>query len=82
MLRSLGGNLTEFIGNLDALHSYLALSYQVCLYVIISVCVLVPSFAEDLKETTRLRQLPCHIFSYIHIVTALCTLEKPHFTSA
>ncbi|XP_041821748.1 guanylate cyclase soluble subunit beta-2 [Chelmon rostratus] len=28
MLRSLGGNLTEFIGNLDALHSYLALSYQ------------------------------------------------------
>uniref|UniRef100_A0A8C0JD53 guanylate cyclase n=1 Tax=Chelonoidis abingdonii TaxID=106734 RepID=A0A8C0JD53_CHEAB len=29
MLRSLGGNLTEFIENLDALHSYLALSYQV-----------------------------------------------------
>ncbi|XP_030420323.1 guanylate cyclase soluble subunit beta-2-like isoform X2 [Gopherus evgoodei] len=28
MLRSLGGNLTEFIENLDALHSYLALSYQ------------------------------------------------------
>ncbi|KAL1780985.1 guanylate cyclase soluble subunit beta-2 isoform X3, partial [Sigmodon hispidus] len=28
MLRTLGGNLTEFIGNLDALHSYLALSYQ------------------------------------------------------
>ncbi|XP_074521097.1 guanylate cyclase soluble subunit beta-2 [Halichoeres trimaculatus] len=28
MLRTLGGNLAEFIGNLDALHSYLALSYQ------------------------------------------------------
>lgn len=29
MLRTLGGDLIEFIGNLDALHSYLALSYQV-----------------------------------------------------
>ncbi|XP_035533921.1 guanylate cyclase soluble subunit beta-2-like [Morone saxatilis] len=29
MLRTLGGNLIEFIGNLDALHSYLALSYQI-----------------------------------------------------
>ncbi|XP_033958096.2 LOW QUALITY PROTEIN: guanylate cyclase soluble subunit beta-2-like [Pseudochaenichthys georgianus] len=28
MLRTLGGNLTEFIGNLDSLHSYLALSYE------------------------------------------------------
>nr|XP_036312979.1 guanylate cyclase soluble subunit beta-2-like [Pipistrellus kuhlii] len=28
MLRTLGGDLTEFIENLDALHSYLALSYQ------------------------------------------------------
>ncbi|KAM8722710.1 guanylate cyclase soluble subunit beta-2, partial [Acanthopagrus schlegelii] len=28
MLKTLGGNLVEFIGNLDALHSYLALSYQ------------------------------------------------------
>ncbi|KAK9523719.1 hypothetical protein VZT92_017622 [Zoarces viviparus] len=28
MLRTLGGSLIEFIGNLDALHSYLALSYQ------------------------------------------------------
>uniref|UniRef100_A0A667WFL9 guanylate cyclase n=1 Tax=Myripristis murdjan TaxID=586833 RepID=A0A667WFL9_9TELE len=28
MLKTLGGNLTEFIENLDALHSYLALSYQ------------------------------------------------------
>ncbi|EHB09859.1 Guanylate cyclase soluble subunit beta-2 [Heterocephalus glaber] len=28
MLRTLGGNLTEFIENLDALHSYLTLSYQ------------------------------------------------------
>ncbi|KAF7651393.1 hypothetical protein LDENG_00111540 [Lucifuga dentata] len=28
MLRTLGGNLIEFIGNLDALHSYLALSYK------------------------------------------------------
>ncbi|XP_029457580.1 guanylate cyclase soluble subunit beta-2-like isoform X1 [Rhinatrema bivittatum] len=28
MLRTLGGNLMEFIENLDALHSYLALSYQ------------------------------------------------------
>ncbi len=29
MLRTLGGNLLEFIENLDALHSYLALSYEV-----------------------------------------------------
>lgn len=29
MLRTLGGNLMEFLENLDALHSYLALSYQV-----------------------------------------------------
>ncbi|KAK1168463.1 guanylate cyclase soluble subunit beta-2-like [Acipenser oxyrinchus oxyrinchus] len=28
MLRTLGGNLFEFIENLDALHSYLSLSYQ------------------------------------------------------
>ncbi|KAL7370294.1 hypothetical protein ABVT39_025085 [Epinephelus coioides] len=28
MLRTLGANLIEFIGNLDALHSYLALSYE------------------------------------------------------
>ncbi|KAG8585103.1 hypothetical protein GDO81_004894 [Engystomops pustulosus] len=28
MLRTLGGNLTEFIENLDALHSYLTLSYK------------------------------------------------------
>ncbi|KAM4702073.1 guanylate cyclase soluble subunit beta-2-like [Discoglossus pictus] len=28
MLRTLGGNLMEFIENLDALHSYLALSYE------------------------------------------------------
>ncbi|XP_078088226.1 guanylate cyclase soluble subunit beta-2-like [Mustelus asterias] len=28
MLRTLGGSLSEFIENLDALHSYLALSYQ------------------------------------------------------
>ncbi|KAM4694359.1 guanylate cyclase soluble subunit beta-2-like [Discoglossus pictus] len=28
MLRTLGGNLYEFIANLDALHSYLSLSYQ------------------------------------------------------
>lgn len=34
MLRTLGGNLIEFIGNLDALHSYLALSYQVCSHVL------------------------------------------------
>ena len=31
MLRTLGGNLFEFIENLDALHSYLALSYKVLL---------------------------------------------------
>uniref|UniRef100_A0A3Q0QTK8 Guanylate cyclase domain-containing protein n=1 Tax=Amphilophus citrinellus TaxID=61819 RepID=A0A3Q0QTK8_AMPCI len=29
MLRTLGGNLSEFIENLDALHSYLSLSYKV-----------------------------------------------------
>lgn len=36
MLRTLGGNLTEFIENLDALHSYLALSYKVrCLSLVL-----------------------------------------------
>lgn len=29
MLRTLGGNLVEFTENLDALHSYLSLSYKV-----------------------------------------------------
>lgn len=29
MLRTLGGNLFEFIENLDALHGYLSLSYKV-----------------------------------------------------
>lgn len=29
MLRALGGNLFEFTENLDALHSYLSLSYKV-----------------------------------------------------
>uniref|UniRef100_A0A4W3JL76 guanylate cyclase n=1 Tax=Callorhinchus milii TaxID=7868 RepID=A0A4W3JL76_CALMI len=28
MLRTLGGNLMEFIGNIDALHSFLSLSYE------------------------------------------------------
>lgn len=37
MLRTLGGNLVEFIENLDALHSYLALSYQVCFVLFISL---------------------------------------------
>lgn len=32
MLRTLGGNLYEFIENLDALHSYLSLSYQASEY--------------------------------------------------
>ncbi|KAJ3583287.1 hypothetical protein NHX12_029502 [Muraenolepis orangiensis] len=39
MLRTLGGNLAEFIENLDALHCYLALSYQVC----VLPCYLNPS---------------------------------------
>ncbi|EMP37274.1 Guanylate cyclase soluble subunit beta-2 [Chelonia mydas] len=34
MLRTLGGNLYEFIENLDALHSYLSLSYQASLRII------------------------------------------------
>lgn len=50
MLRTLGGNLVEFIENLDALHSYLALSYEVriililpkishCLFVILNTSI-------------------------------------------
>jgi len=35
MLRTLGGNLLEFIENLDALHSYLALSYEVRILVML-----------------------------------------------
>lgn len=42
MLRTLGGNLFEFIENLDALHSYLSLSYKVgyppCLSVFLPFC--------------------------------------------
>lgn len=34
MLRTLGGNLYEFIENLDALHSYLSLSYQASEYML------------------------------------------------
>ena len=34
MLRTLGGSLFEFIENLDALHSYLSLSYKVqCVFI-------------------------------------------------
>lgn len=40
MLRTLGGNLFEFTENLDALHSYLALSYKVPAPSIIRVVIL------------------------------------------
>ncbi|KAM9836046.1 LOW QUALITY PROTEIN: guanylate cyclase soluble subunit beta-2-like [Aulostomus maculatus] len=45
MLRSLGGNLVEFIANLDALHSYLALSYQ---------DMNAPSFRVELTEDGKM----------------------------
>uniref|UniRef100_A0A3B5AFX0 guanylate cyclase n=1 Tax=Stegastes partitus TaxID=144197 RepID=A0A3B5AFX0_9TELE len=45
MLRTLGGNLVEFIGNLDALHSYLALSYQE---------MNAPSFRVEMTEDGRM----------------------------
>ncbi|XP_051870402.1 guanylate cyclase soluble subunit beta-2-like [Pristis pectinata] len=41
MLRTLGGSLMEFIENLDALHSYLALSYQ---------AMRAPSFRVERRE--------------------------------
>ncbi|XP_063772075.1 guanylate cyclase soluble subunit beta-2-like isoform X1 [Pseudophryne corroboree] len=41
MLRTLGGNLYEFIANLDALHSYLSLSYQ---------AMNAPSFRVEMNE--------------------------------
>lgn len=37
MLRTLGGNLFEFIENLDALHGYLSLSYKVGVHRVLSV---------------------------------------------
>lgn len=36
MLRTLGGNLFEFTENLDALHSYLSLSYKVLAFTSVS----------------------------------------------
>lgn len=36
MLRTLGGNLSEFTENLDALHSYLSLSYKVLAFTSVS----------------------------------------------
>ena len=53
MLRTLGGNLIEFIGNLDALHSFLALSYQVS-FVIIPACILTVNNSSCLKEKQTL----------------------------
>ncbi|XP_059821989.1 guanylate cyclase soluble subunit beta-2-like [Hypanus sabinus] len=41
MLRTLGGSLMEFIENLDALHSYLALSYQ---------AMRAPSFRVEMRD--------------------------------
>lgn len=35
MLRTLGGNLCEFTENLDALHSFLSLSYKVSVSVLL-----------------------------------------------
>lgn len=37
MLRTLGGNLSEFTENLDALHSYLSLSYKVLAFTSVSL---------------------------------------------
>lgn len=79
MLRTLGGNLIEFIGNLDALHSYLALSYQVCscvsLFLFASCCQLLittppPPKRKKNKKTNRLWQILLHIFNYILTVYA------------
>uniref|UniRef100_A0A8C6XGR8 guanylate cyclase n=1 Tax=Naja naja TaxID=35670 RepID=A0A8C6XGR8_NAJNA len=58
MLRALGGNLMEFIENLDSLHSYLALSYQE---------MNAPSFRVERKDERMLlhyysdRKGLCHI---------------------
>lgn len=63
MLKTLGGNLVEFIGNLDALHSYLALSYQVC------VCVISFQFGSTANR---------HIFStaVYYILSTQCAYGK------
>ncbi|XP_051957076.1 guanylate cyclase soluble subunit beta-2 [Xyrauchen texanus] len=45
MLRTLGGNLVEFIENLDALHSYLALSYE---------AMNAPSFRVERSDDSRI----------------------------
>lgn len=68
MLKTLGGNLVEFIGNLDALHSYLALSYQ--------VCVGVSSFQFG-STANRLCKAVVHIFNYRYItLTTQCAKGK------
>lgn len=46
MLRTLGGNLSEFTENLDALHSYLSLSYKVLAFT--SVSLPPPSFLLEI----------------------------------
>ncbi|XP_075058041.1 guanylate cyclase soluble subunit beta-2-like [Mixophyes fleayi] len=69
MLRTLGGNLYEFIANLDALHSYLSLSYQ---------AMNAPSFRVEMNEDGSMhlhyysdRRGLCHIVPGIMGAVAL-----------
>ncbi|KFO99845.1 Guanylate cyclase soluble subunit beta-2, partial [Calypte anna] len=51
MLRTLGGNLYEFIENLDALHSYLSISYQAILVLFVFPQEMnAPSFRVEKNE--------------------------------
>ncbi|KFV12361.1 Guanylate cyclase soluble subunit beta-2, partial [Tauraco erythrolophus] len=50
MLRTLGGNLYEFIENLDALHSYLSLSYQAISFLFFPQEMNAPSFRVEKNE--------------------------------
>ncbi|XP_053312031.1 guanylate cyclase soluble subunit beta-2-like [Spea bombifrons] len=63
MLRTLGGNLMEFIGNLDALHSYLAHSYE---------AMNAPSFrAEKTDDGTMLLHYYSDRHGLCHIVPGI-----------
>ncbi|XP_040278365.1 guanylate cyclase soluble subunit beta-2-like [Bufo bufo] len=74
MLRTLGGNLTEFIENLDALHSYLTLSYKQ---------MNAPSFrVEKTSDGTMLLHYYSDRTGFCHIVPGIIeSVAKDFFNS-
>ncbi|XP_075707173.1 guanylate cyclase soluble subunit beta-2-like [Rhinoderma darwinii] len=74
MLRTLGGNLTEFIENLDALHSYLTLSYKE---------MNAPSFrVEKTSDETMLLHYYSDRKGFCHIVPGIIeSVAKDFFNS-